>query len=316
MRVKTKYGALTTFLFLIIHTAFALEPIEPIPLVQDVDPSKVALGKRLYFDQKLSSDGSISCASCHDLDSKYGTDLLPVSTGVANAKGTRNSPTVLNSALNFRQFWDGRADTLQEQAIEPLTNPVEMGLESMQQAVAILSADNDYVSQFAQIYADGITPTNITEAIAEFEKTLMTVNSPFDQYLRGDANAISAVQKRGYQLFKSYGCTACHQGVNVGGNMFQKFGVLKDINLRDAQQQVDLGRYQVTKNEWDKHVFKVPSLRLAVKTPPYFHDGSAATIEDAVNTMIEFQLGREVPVEDRDAIIDFLSSLVGDLPEI
>ena len=300
---------------LISCAVMGAEPIAPIPMDNPVEAGKAKLGKRLFFETKLSSDGTVACASCHDLNNKFGTDLETVSTGVAGAKGTRNSPTVFNTALNFRQFWDGRAETLAEQVFVPFTNPVEMGLDDIQQAVDILVVDDSYRNEFAEIYQDGVTADNMADAIAEFERTLLTPNSPFDQYLLGDQNAITAEQKHGYDLFKAYGCVACHQGANVGGNMFQKFGVLKDINLR-GQQQVDLGRYEVTKNEWDKHVFKVPSLRLVVKTPPYFHDGSAKTIEDAVNTMIEFQLGRTVPDEDRDAIIVFLDSLVGEIPEI
>lgn len=301
---------------LIANIVMSAEPIKPISTDNSVDPAKVALGKRLFFETKLSSDQSISCASCHELSEKYGTDLLPVSIGVDGSKGKRNSPTVFNTVFNFRQFWDGRAETLEEQVSLPLTNPVEMGLADMDEAIQILSSDNDYASQFSSLYPEGITSESIADAIAAFESTLITLNAPFDQFLLGDEEAINEEQKHGYSLFKSYGCVACHQGENVGGNLFQKFGVLKDINLRVGQNEIDLGRYEVTNNEWDKHVFKVPSLRLAVKTPPYFHDGSAKTIEEAVDIMIEFQLGRGVPEQDRDAIITFLHSLVGELPEI
>jgi len=177
-----------------------------------------------------------------------------------------------------------------------------------------LSDDSQYAKSFQQVYGQSMNEDLIVDAIAEYEKKLITPNSPFDQFLHGNEAAITAEQKQGYELFKAYGCVSCHQGKNVGGNMFQKFGVLKDINLQSGSLNEDLGRYEVTKNEWDKRVFKVPSLRLAVKTAPYFHDGSVPTIEEAVDIMIEFQLGRSVPVSDRSSIIAFLESLVGELP--
>ncbi|WP_426415276.1 cytochrome-c peroxidase [Aestuariirhabdus sp. LZHN29] len=295
--------------------ASSAEPITPLPLKVEVDVAKAELGKLLFFDRRLSSDNTLSCASCHDLKTGYGTDLAPVSTGVKGQKGERNSPTVLNSGFNFTQFWDGRAADLVEQARGPVTNPIEMGMASWDEAVVKLAGDGEYTAAFNAIYGSDITADGIVEAIAEFEKTLITPNAPFDKFLRGDQNAISEQQKRGYQLFQSYGCIACHQGQNVGGNMFQKFGVLKDIVMQEGTLAEDLGRYNVTRNEWDKRVFKVPSLRLAVKTPPYFHDGSVPTIDEAVDIMIQFQLGRDVPAADKQAIIAFLASLVGELPE-
>lgn len=288
--------------------------IEPLPLERAYDRGKASLGKALFSDTSLSADGTISCASCHDL-SAWGAEPKAVSTGIKNQLGTRNSPTVFNSSFNFKQFWDGRADALSHQAESPIVNPVEMGMASWDAVIQKLSRNAKYVAEFDKYYGGVISKQTVTGALAEFEKTLVTVNSPFDQYLRGDMSAITNEQKRGYELFKSYGCVACHQGKNVGGNMFQKFGVLKDISLGGADLSDDLGRYNVTKNEWDKRVFKVPSLRLAVKTPPYFHNGSVKTIADAVDIMIKYQLGREVPLEDRDSIIAFLDSLVGNKPE-
>ena len=294
---------------------FAQEPITPIPLTIETDSKKVTLGKKLFFDTILSSDNTISCASCHDLKSKFGTDLTSVSTGVNGHKGTRNSPTIYNSVFNFSQFWDGRANNLSQQALEPITNTLEMGMPSWQQTVAKIKKIAEYKELFAAAYDGEITKENTADAIAEFGKTLITPNSIFDQYLRGNKEAITSEQKRGYEIFKSYGCVACHQGMNVGGNMYQKFGVVKDINLLDGTLNNDLGRYNITGNEWDKRVFKVPSLRLAAKTPPYFHDGSIATLDEAVGIMIEFQLGRKVPKKDKKAIIRFLESLVGEIPE-
>ena len=290
--------------------ASTYEPIEPLPRSVKVDVRKAKLGRKLFHDTRLSKDDTVSCASCHKLD-KWGIDSSRVSTGVGGQTGSRNSPTVFNAVFNFRQFWDGRAATLNEQAAGPVTNPIEMGFASWDEVVGKLSAVPEYQSAFQSIYgATGMTGETIVDAIVEFEKTLITADSPFDQYLRGDHGAISPQQQRGYELFKAYGCTSCHQGRNVGGNMFQKFGVLKDINLR-SNGGADFGRFNVTGNEWDKHVFKVPSLRLAVRTAPYFHDGSVATLREAVQIMIEYQLGREVPARDQEDIIAFLESLVG-----
>jgi cytochrome c peroxidase len=296
-----------------INSAQSNEAIQPLPIVT-VDTAKAALGERLFFETKLSVDGSMSCASCHDIDA-WGAENRDVSEGVKRQLGERNSPTVFNSAFNFKQFWDGRADNLSHQALSPVTNPVEMGMISWNEAIKKLEPDQTYTDAFMGAYGKGMSKDLIVDAIAEYEKTLITLNAPFDKYLRGEPTAISSNQKKGYELFKSYGCVSCHQGANVGGNMFQKFGVLKDINLQNGNLSDDLGRYTVTKNEWDKRVFKVPSLRLAVKTPPYFHNGSVKTIEEAVDIMIKYQLGRNVPPEDRDSIIDFLQSLVGDKPQ-
>lgn len=290
-------------------------PIQPIPKEIPTDAEKVSLGKRLYFDNQLSLDKTVSCASCHELTAAYGTDLSPVSTGIDGQKGGRNAPTVYNSALNFSQFWDGRAATLADQAAGPPTNPVEMGMHSWDDIVKRLKMDPNYEEAFQSVYDGKVTKETVTDAIAEFEKTLILPNSPFDRYLNGDENALTAEEKRGYQLFTRYGCVACHQGRNVGGNMYQKFGILKDIGKSGLSLSEDLGRYEVTKNENDKHVFKVPSLRTVTKTAPYFHDGSVKTLKEAVDIMIEYQLGRQVPQEDKDAIIAFLGSLVGELPK-
>ena len=285
------------------------EPIEPLPRSVAVDAAKAMLGKQLFHDSRLSRNDTISCASCHDV-SNWGVDSSSSSTGFSGQVGSRNAPTVFNAVFNFRQFWDGRAATLSAQAAGPVVDPIEMGMESWDAVVEKLRAVPEYRTAFEQVYGDDITAEAIRDAIAEYEKTLITADSPFDRYLRGDEKAITPQQLRGYRLFKGYGCVSCHQGRNVGGNMFQKFGVLKDINLRKAAQ-VDFGRFNVTGNEWDKHVFKVPSLRLATKTAPYFHDGSVATLEEAVRIMVEFQLGRPVPARDQQDIIAFLESLVG-----
>lgn len=288
-------------------------PIEPLPDIP-VDTAKAIIGKKLFFDTRLSADKTISCASCHDIDA-WGAESSSVSEGIKRQLGDRNSPTVFNAALNFKQFWDGRADDLSHQAEAPVINPVEMGMMSWSDVVNELKADEYYKPAFKRVFDSEVSKQGIVDAIAEYEKTLITMNAPFDRFLKGDSTALTPQQIKGYRLFKSYGCVSCHQGANVGGNMFQKFGVLKDISLQEGNLSDDLGRYEVTRNEWDKRVFKVPSLRLATKTPPYFHNGSVKTIEEAVDIMIQFQLGRGVPKEDRSAIISFLESLVGEKPK-
>ncbi len=289
------------------------EPIQPLEPMTDINPGKALLGKQLFNDTRLSSTNSVSCASCHDL-AKGGHDGMKVSIGVNGKTGNRNSPTVFNAAYNFRQLWDGKAKNLAAQANMALVNQDEMDL-TWADIDKKLSSDEAYKKQFNTLYDGVIDKHSVTNAIAEYEKTLIAVNSPFDQYLKGNDQAVSDVQKQGYELFKSYGCSSCHQGKNVGGNMFQKFGVLKDISLRDGGSD-DLGRYNITGNEWDKYVFKVPSLRMVTQTAPYFHDGSVKTLQEAVDIMIEFQLGRTVPDEDRNAIIDFLGTLVGENKEM
>lgn len=284
------------------------EPIKPVPLTLHQDPAKAALGKRLFHDTRLSSNNAVSCASCHNV-AQGGGDLRRRSPGLRGQPGAVNTPSVLNAALNFRQFWDGRADTLEAQIDMVIRNPAEMG-SSWQQIMGKLSGDAGYRSGFAAAYRDGLTAANVRNAIASYERTLITPNARFDQYLRGNRNAISEAEKAGYAKFKQYGCVSCHQGVNVGGNMFQKFGVMGDyFASRGGVNDADLGRYMVTHNTDDLHVFKVPGLRNVARTGPYFHDGSAATLEQAIDVMFKFQLGRTGSKEDKAAIILFLNTL-------
>ncbi len=282
--------------------------IKPIPESVEVDAAKVQLGKKLFFDPILSKDGTISCATCHDLQNG-GDDGLQFSFGIKGQKGDINSPTVYNSGYNFRQFWNGRARNLKEQAKGPITNSVEMG-HTLEGAVEVLGKNGTYVNDFRGIYNDGITQENIVEVIAEFEKALITPNAPFDKYIKGDMEAIDQEVKRGYHLFVSKGCILCHHGINVGGNMYNKFGVFEDANSSD------LGRYNVTKREEDKYFFKVPSLRNIALTAPYMHDGRIEELRGAVLLMSQYQLGREIKSEDIDAIVLFLKSLTGVIPEI
>lgn len=292
--------------------ALAAEPILPIPLEVDVNPQKVALGRMLFNDPRLSKDGTVSCSSCHEL-AKGGADGRRVSLGVGGAEGKINSPTVYNTAGNFRQFWDGRADDLHAQIDGPLQADNEMaGL--WPDVVTKLYSDPDYPGLFDAIYPDGINRDSIRDAIVEFERQLISPNSRFDKWLRGDASALSERELRGYELFKQYGCASCHQGANVGGNMFQVFGVLNSyFEERGNITPADMGRFNVTGNEADKHAFKVPSLRLAALTPPYLHDGSAATLRDAVDKMFRYQLGREAPDDEKDDIVEFIKTLAGEL---
>ena len=287
------------------------EPIKPIPTDTKLDARKVALGERLFNDKRLSKDNSVSCASCHAL-AAGGNDGKQFSTGVGGAKGSINAPTVFNSGFNFRQFWDGRANSLEEQVTGPVHNPQEMGT-NWAQVLAKLVKDEALAAQFKDSYADGVQSKNIQDAIAIFQRSLTTPNARFDKHLRGDKTALSADELKGYQLFKNYGCVACHQGVNVGGNMFQVFGVMGDyFKNRGNPTEADLGRYNVTKNEADKHRFKVPSLRNVAVTAPYFHDGSAKTLPDAVDVMFKYQLGRPASAQDKELIVKFLHTLTGE----
>lgn len=295
--------------------AAAGEPIQPLPQEVVVDARKAALGQRLFNDKRLSRDNSVSCASCHLL-TRGGADGLPVSPGVGGARGVINTPTVFNASLNFRQFWDGRADSLHAQAAGPVENPIEMA-SSWPEVVGKLSGDADLVVKMKAAYPAGLQAETIRDAIAEYEKTLITPNARFDRWLRGDAKAITADELQGYQNFKKYGCVACHQGVNVGGNMFQTFGVMGDyFGRRGHLTEADNGRFNVTKNPADRHVFKVPSLRNVALTAPYFHDGSAKSLEDAVDVMFKYQLGRAAPDEDKKRIVAFLRTLTGELQEV
>jgi cytochrome c peroxidase len=287
------------------------EPILPIPPGHGQDAAKAALGERLFHDPRLSADNSISCASCHKLD-LGGTDRRAGSVGIGGALGPIKAPTVYNSGFNLVQFWDGRAQSLEEQAAGPVHNPLEMG-SNWGQVLAKLESDPDLATRFAASYPEGISSANIQDAIATYERTLITPGSPFDRWLDGEAGALTPEQERGYALFKSYGCVACHQGVNVGGNMYQYMGAMGEYfadrggELRPA----DLGRFNVTADPEDRHLFKVPSLRLAALNPPYFHDGTAETLEEAILAMARYQLGRSMPATDALEIAAFVGSLVG-----
>ena len=291
--------------------AVAAEPIEVIKAVKITEPEKVELGKMLFFEPRLSKSGFISCNSCHNL-ATGGVDALPTSIGHHWQQGPINSPTVLNADFMLAQFWDGRASDLKEQAAGPIANPMEMGF-THDLATETISSIPAYRARFAQVYGDEkVNVDRLTDAIAAFEKTLVTPNSPFDQYLLGKQDAISVDAKAGYQLFKDKGCVSCHNGPAVGGTMYMKMGLIKPFHTNNPTE----GRKGVTGKEADKFVFKVPTLRNIELTYPYFHDGSVWELEDAINTMADIQLGQKMSDKEIKEMLAFLVSLTGDQPQI
>ena len=285
------------------------EPIQPIEPAKVTNPAMVELGKKLYFDPRLSKSGFISCNSCHNL-SMGGTDNLVTSIGDRWQEGPINSPTVLNSSLAVAQFWDGRAANLQEQAGGPIANPKEMGF-SHSLAVDTLQAIPGYVSEFRSVFGSTrIDIDKITQAIAAFEETLVTPNSPFDKWLQGDDKALTDRELAGYGLFKESGCVACHNGPAAGGTSFQRMGVFEPYKTNNPAA----GRADVTGKDEDRMNFKVPTLRNVELTYPYFHDGAAATLEEAVDIMGRLQLGRKYSEQEIGDIVAFLKTLTGDQP--
>ena len=278
---------------------------------------KIALGKKLYFDVRLSKDNKISCNSCHNLNT-YGVDNLPVSPG--NDEGTfggRNSPTVLNAALHMSQFWDGRNKDVEEQAGGPILNPVEMAIVSKEFLEERLSGIEEYVQDFSSAFPDETNPIkyiNVQKAIGAFERKLLTP-SPFDAFLAGDANALTNDEKAGLDKFVSVGCIACHSGNLLGGSMYQKFGTFGNYWELTKSKNIDNGRFDVTKNEADKYMFKVPSMRNVAKTSPYFHDGSISDLGESVKIMAKLQLNKDLNEEEVKSIVTFLNSLTGEVPE-
>ncbi len=267
-------------------------------------PEKVSLGKKLYLDKRLSKNQDISCNSCHRLDS-FGVDNEPTSPGHKGQRGGRNSPSSFNAALHIAQFWDGRAATVEAQALGPILNPIEMAMDSEAAVIDRLKADPTTVKEFAAAFPgekEPLTYANVGNAIGAFERTLITP-SRFDDWLKGDAAALTADEKRGAKLFAETGCTACHNGATLGGQMYQKLGLVKPYDTKDQ------GRFEQTKNEGDKFVFKVPSLRNVAKTGPYFHDGSIKTLPEAVSLMAEYQLGKKLDSQQVSDIVTFLNAL-------
>lgn len=286
------------------------EPIQPIEPASFDEPEKIELGKKLFFDPRLSRSGFISCNSCHNL-SMGGSDNLSTSIGHNWQEGPINSPTVLNSSMNVAQFWDGRAATLQEQAAGPISNPMEMASTHVL-ALDVLRSIPQYRQEFASIYGDDkIDIDRVTDAIAAFEETLVTPNSRFDQWLKGDDEALTQAELDGYNTFKEIGCTACHNGPAAGGTSFQRMGVVKPYVTDNPAE----GRIAVTGKDADRFSFKVPTLRNVELTYPYFHDGAHWKLEDAVDLMARLQLGRELEKQDIDNMTAFLKTLTGDQPD-
>lgn len=326
-RILFRTSATTLVVTLAATGCFAADPtlredalalFEPIPETPDPapDPAAVELGKALFFEPRLSEGHNISCNTCHNLGTG-GADLAPVSLGHRWQKGGRNSPTVLNAAYNTAQFWDGRAADLTEQAGGPMVNPVEMG-STQEHVVEQLKGIPGYLPLFATAFPQDPDPVNFPNAeaaIAAFEQTLITPNAPFDRFLRGDDSAMTEEQQAGLRTFIDQGCAACHNGINLGGNSYQPFGVVERPDWTVLPPD-DKGRFQVTRAEEDAYVFKVPTLRNIALTPPYFHSGSVWDLNLAVGVMGTAQLGASLDPEQEASIVAFLDSLTGEMPQI
>jgi cytochrome c peroxidase len=288
-------------------------------LTANLDPAAVRLGERLFHDVRLSHGDVMACASCHDL-ARGGDDGLARSLDTNGKPLDFNTPTVFNATLNFRLNWRGDFRPMGGRIERSLEALIEAGLldprvmnTSWDELLPKLRADADYRTAFATIDRGGLKPASVLKAIAAYQRSLLTPNARFDQYLRGKRDAITDDEKRGYDLFRSYGCVACHQGVNVGGNLFQKFGVFEDpLSPLEKVTGADLGRFTITGDEQDRHVFRVPSLRNVAVTGPYFHDGRSQTLEQAVDTMAKRQLGRTLSPEEIGLIVKFLHTLTGE----
>jgi cytochrome c peroxidase len=310
-----------SFALLIAHTLCAIflmpsasaegmirdEPILPIPLTSDLNRDKVLLGEQLFNDPRLSLNNKVACSTCHQLE-KGGDDNLKIGVTHDGTMHVVNTPTIFNSRYNFRQNWDGSVRTLAGQIDKVVHNHLE-GNTNWTELISELRQDYKISNRFSSIYSEGVTRDAYVDALTEFE----TPNSRFDQYLRGDDNAITENEKRGYKLFKDLGCISCHQGINVGGNLFQKLGIFYNyFAARGDIQHADYGRMNVTGKQSDAHVFKVPTLRNIELTAPYLHDGTVETLEDAVDIMGKTQLGRDIKSSEIDLIVAFLKTLTGE----
>ena len=289
------------------------EPVRPIDHALEFDPAKAALGFELFHDARLSVDNTVSCASCHALETA-GVDNHRYSHGVNDQLGGVNAPTVYNAVYNFVQFWDGRAETLAAQAAGPPLNPVEMASTSFDEIIAKLKADKKFAKEFEAVYPDGLTEVNITDAIEQFERTLITPDSRFDKWLRGDDSAITAQELNGYELFKQYDCATCHVGQNLGGLSYELMGLRRHYFAERGTELTheDNGRWKETQLERDRHRFKVPGLRNVEHTWPYYHDGTRETLEDAVRDMGYYQSGVDLKPSEVADITAFLKTLTGE----
>lgn len=282
------------------------EPLRPLPRESGADPVRAALGRSLFHDLRLSPDNTQSCASCHQL-ARGGADGKAMSLGPGGVRTTFNTPSIYNSALNFRQTWTGRYQGI-DGVLEHVFGPDSA--RAWELVASRLIGDDDIATRFQQAFASDVSAEGVKEALASYLQSLQTP-SRFDRYLRGEVNAISPEEKAGYAKFKSFGCVACHQGVNVGGNMFQKLGAMREL-APEVRAAGTLGRYAVTRREADRYMLRVPSLRNVALTAPYFHNGSVATLEEAVDAMFKYQLGRDASPQDKDLILRFLRTLSGE----
>ena len=315
LRIRSRGAAAVRLLALVVLSQAAVsqarEPIEPLPLAVPVDPRRVELGEQLFHDVRLSRGKDRSCATCHPLD-RNGMDGKPRASAYRNSRVLRNTPTIFNVGFDLFFTWDGRFDTLSDLNDKVLQDTALMAM-TWPELLAELNADPNYVLRFKAIYPKGVSKESVLDALDSFETSLITPNARFDRFLRGEPNALSSEEMDGYQLFKSYGCVSCHQGINVGGNLFQTFGVFSNM-VPKPQSPVypDSGRAALTNDDRDKGVFRVPSLRNVAVTAPYFHDGRAATLEAAVDTMARAQLGRVLSAKENHLIVQFLGSLTGE----
>jgi cytochrome c peroxidase len=302
----------------------ALPEKAPEPSDNPTTEAKVKLGRVLYFDSRISADGTISCNTCHDVTADHGADAMATSTGIKGQKGGRNSPTVWNSAFHSVQFWDGRAMSLEEQALGPITNIIEMGAQTHAQVEERISGIKGYAPLFDAAFGDSkVTKERMAKAIAAYERTLITPDGPYDRYLKGDKNAMTEAAVRGMKTFEATGCVSCHYGRNLNGpslaegkGFYQKFPTIPGTEYdKKYGFTQDEGRFEVTKNEADKHMFRVPTLRNIARTAPYFHNGKVTSLDEAVRVMAKTQLNKDLASNEVQDIVAFLTALNGKLPK-
>lgn len=289
---------------------YSQEPVLPLPQMIETDARKVQLGQRLFEDKQLSKDASMACRSCHYIE-KGGADNLQLSATIGGGHRSTNTPSIYNLGFYELYGWYGNRTSLAELTAAIITSNQGMASD-WPRITAYLAQDHTYIANFNALYRDGIQPDNILDALTEYMRSLITPDSRFDQYLRGNSDSLTDNEKKGYQLFKDYGCTSCHQGHTLGANMRAPFNIFRDhMQYDNVQTEYDLGRYNKTGDEADKYVFRVPSLRNVALTAPYFHDGSSETLDGAVDVMGRYMLGRRIASDDRRLIVDFLQTLTG-----